>query len=502
MTAMVLSAACSNMSWAGPGIRTAADGPMIPVLTSTSPPPVASLTALPGMPAVTDERNVYAAAGRGMLSATAERAKQLVYVPHSKSGDVWVIDPSRFQVVATYPAGTELQHVVPSYDLRTLYATDDRGNTVLPFDPTTGKPGAKIPVVDPYNLYFTPDGAFAISVAERLRMLVWYDPRTWQQRGQTPIPGCAGIDHGDFTADGRTAVFTCEFDGRVAVVDVVSHQLLRLIDMPQRNTHMGPQDIRLSPDGAVFYIVDSDAGGLWVIDGAATRVLRFIPTGKGAHGLVFDRDAKRLFVSDRLQGAISVLDARTGALEATWPIPGGGSPDMGNVTADGTQLWLSRSLQPGGLRPVHPGRVAAAQDRRRQRTTRGERVAATRPILPRPHRNHPMTAQAGQVSETFSVVVDEHERAQGNLGQLLERILGHPDAAVAGAGAEDVGRGPGVERDGSRATPEAVQCRAVDAQRQDDRGVVLFGVGERPEQERAPRRGGSRVLADAGRPTT
>jgi hypothetical protein len=25
---------------------------------------------------------------------------------------------------------------------------------------------------------------------------------------------------------------------------------------------------------------------------------------------------------------------------ADWPIPGGGSPDMGNITADGTQLWL------------------------------------------------------------------------------------------------------------------------------------------------------------------
>jgi DNA-binding beta-propeller fold protein YncE len=338
----MLVAACSVVTWAGQSIRATANARVTPVPRSTSRPRAAApLAALPGMPAATDRHNVYAAAGRGMLTAAAAQGKALVYVPHSKSGDVWVIDPSNFQVIATYPAGTELQHVVPSYELRTLYATDDRGNALLSFDPTTGKPGAKTSVVDPYNLFFTPDGAFAISVAERLRTLVWYDPKTWRKQGQTPAPGCAGINHADFTADGRTAVFTCEFAGRVAVVDVASHQLLRLIDMPQRHTHMGPQDIRLSPDGAVFYIADSDAGGLWVLDGAATRVLRFIRTGKGAHGLIFDRDATRLFVTNRLQGTISVLNADTGAVQATWPIPGGGSPDMGNVTADGTQLWLS-----------------------------------------------------------------------------------------------------------------------------------------------------------------
>ena len=28
-------------------------------------------------------------------------------------------------------------------------------------------------------------------------------------------------------------------------------------------------------------------------------------------------------------------------VEANWPIPSGGSPDMGNVSADGKTLWLS-----------------------------------------------------------------------------------------------------------------------------------------------------------------
>ncbi len=114
-----------------------------------------------------------------------------------------------------------------------------------------------------------------------------------------------------------------------------------MIDMPTRNTRMGPQDIELAPDGSVSYIADHDQGGVWVLDGAATRVLREIPTGPGTHGLYLSRDARQLYVTNRHAGTVSVLDAYIGALQATWPIPGGGSPDMGNVTADGSQLWLS-----------------------------------------------------------------------------------------------------------------------------------------------------------------
>jgi DNA-binding beta-propeller fold protein YncE len=180
------------------------------------------------MPPGTDQHNVYAAAGANMLADAVRTAKPLVYVPHTESGDLWEIDPT-----------------------------------------TTGSPGAPIRVTDPYNLYFTPDGRSAISVAERHKKLVFYDPTTWRVQDTLPTPECAGIDHADFTPDGRTAVFTCEFAGRVAVVDVATHQLLRMIDMPHRNTTMGPQDIKLAPDGSVFYIPDSEHGGVWVLDGAA-----------------------------------------------------------------------------------------------------------------------------------------------------------------------------------------------------------------------------------------
>jgi DNA-binding beta-propeller fold protein YncE len=312
---------------------------------STSPPPAPptptpAIDGLPGMPPVVDASNVYSETVAGKLTPAALAARPLVYAPHNGSGEVMVIDPATFQVVDRFPAGVEVQHVVPSYDMTTLYATDDIGNTITPIDPTTGGHGEAIPIDDPYNMYFLPDGSAAVSVAEALRTLVFYDPHTWVEQGRLPVPDCGGVDHADFTADGRTAVFTCEFAGRVAVVDVASRTLLRMIDMPTRNTHMGPQDIKLSPDGSRFFIADSDQGGLWVLDGAAMQVIGQIPLAAGTHGIYPSRDARLLYVSNRLAGSVSVLDANSGEVQTTWPVPGG-SPDMGGVTADGSQLWLS-----------------------------------------------------------------------------------------------------------------------------------------------------------------
>ena len=41
-----------------------------------------------------------------------------------------------------------------------------------------------------------------------------------------------------------------------------------------------------------------------------------------AHGLQVSRDARRLYVSNRLEGSISVIDFSTNRVVAKWVIPG------------------------------------------------------------------------------------------------------------------------------------------------------------------------------------
>ena len=70
------------------------------------------------------------------------------------------------------------------------------------------------------------------------------------------------------------------------------------------------------------------------------KVIGFLRTGSGTHGLYPSRDARFLYVSNRSAGTVSVVSFRTRRVVATWRIPGG-SPDMGGVSADGSVLWLS-----------------------------------------------------------------------------------------------------------------------------------------------------------------
>ena len=314
--------------------------------------PSNAVTTMPGMPPVADPSNLYSETMTGKMSAAVADALPRIYVPNLRSNDVSVIDPSTMKVVDRFKVGVNPQHVVPSWDLKTLWvANNAEGRTdgsLTPVDPKSGKPGKPIAVDDPYNMYFSPDGKSAIVVAEALKRLDFRDPQTMALQYSIATPQCRGINHADFSIDGRYAIFTCEFQGGLTKVDLVDRKVLGYIRLSKGGM---PQDIRVSPDGKLFFIADMMADGVFVVDGESFKEIEFIATGKGSHGLYPSRDGKKLYVANRGSnkihgpprgpGSVSVIDFATRKVETTWPIPGGGSPDMGNVSADGKTLWLS-----------------------------------------------------------------------------------------------------------------------------------------------------------------
>ena len=289
------------------------------------------------MPSVDDPTNVYSHDAAGLLSPVVAQIPNRIYVPNSVSNTVDVIDPATGVIVNHFAVPAQPQHVVPSYDLKTLWVNSDVGNALVPIDPMTGQPGKPVAVSDPYNLYFTPDGQYAIVMAERMHRIDWLNPQTMAQVSSTAVP-CKGVNHADFSLNGRYFIVSCEFDGKVLKLDTLTH---KVVGQMQLTPNAMPQDVKMAPDGKVFYIADMQSNGVWEIDGDTFTKIGFIPTGKGAHGLYVSRDAKVMYVTNRGEGSIGLIDLATRTVMKTFKIAGGGSPDMGGLSVDGTQLWVS-----------------------------------------------------------------------------------------------------------------------------------------------------------------
>ena len=265
-------------------------------------------------------------------------------------------------------------------------------------------------------MYFTPDGRHAIVVAERLHRLDFRNPHTFALQRSLTVP-CVGIDHLDFSADGSYLIASCEFSGQLVKVDLRSDTIAAVMTLPDGGAGM-PQDVKLSADGRIFYVADNRASGVWIVDGDSMRVLGFIHTGAGAHGLYPSRNGRFLYVTNRVAGSISVISFATRKVVATWQIPGGGSPDMGGVTANGRC-----SGSPGATTAsCTPSRPAPGTCWRRSRSARARTASASGrnpAATPRPHRRH---AVAASRRPTWRILFSPAASSSASSGSRLPRL--------------------------------------------------------------------------------
>jgi YVTN family beta-propeller protein len=277
-------------------------------------------------------RNVYAATMRG-LAPQLVGVPERVYVPNEVGGTVSVVDAATLEVIGRFPAGRLPHHVTPDWDLSKLYVSSMSSGLLVEVDPVSGMAAGQRVLPAPYNLYFTPDGEKAIVVAETLNRLDWYERTTWRYLKSTPVPW-AGVDHLDFSADGDYLIASTEFSGVAIRVDTTA-----MVITGQVRVGGLPIDVRLVPDGSVFYIANQSRHGVSLVEGNSLTEVGFVPTDRGAHGLAMSRNARYMYVGNRLAGSISVMDTERHEVVATWPV--GGSPDMLQVSSDGQQLWIS-----------------------------------------------------------------------------------------------------------------------------------------------------------------
>jgi YVTN family beta-propeller protein len=295
--------------------------------------------------------SVYSQTAAGMLAPQVRRDPAYLYVPDSAGSRVTVIDQRTRRVVRVIPAGYLSQHVVPSYDLRTLITNSSYADRLVEIDPRTARRTRSVPMPRPYNLYFTPDGRTAVVMIEEHNTIRFADPHTFHAIKDLTSPSCLGPNHADFSANGRFFVVSCEFSGELLKVSTLGRRVIGVLHLDPHPTAraaapmtMGrsvPQDVRISPDGTTFYVADMGTNELRLINARTFRQSGTVGLPSMPHGLYPSRDGTQLYISDRGAGKVSVLDLSTNRIVDTWTIPGGGSPDMGGVSADGTMLWLS-----------------------------------------------------------------------------------------------------------------------------------------------------------------
>ena len=319
-----------------------------PMTTSPTPTPSGSAAArpvaaqfrnmLPGMPPVVDG-DVYGADRPGRVSQRIADDPAYLYVPNSYGAPITtVIDQRTHKIVRILQTGSLSQHVTPSYDLDTLYVEASEANQLVALDPATGRITRRIGIERPYNLYFTPDGRTAIVMDEEHDTILFTDPESFEVHDSISDEGCEGPNHADFSANGQYFLVTCEFSGSILKISTLGHKVLSTLDLPAGSK---PQDIRLAPDGLNFFVADMNRNLLLQIPWDKLQVKAETPTPAMPHGVYPSRDGRFLYISNRMAGSVSVFSLSELKIVDTWTIPGGGTPDMGGVSADGTTLWLS-----------------------------------------------------------------------------------------------------------------------------------------------------------------
>ncbi len=280
-------------------------------------------------PAMNVYRNTLGTVPNSRLAGIPPR----VYVPNSTAATVDVIDPTTMAITDHFRVGAIPHHITPSWDMTKLYVNNEGSSSLTVIDSASGKVTGNISVPFPYNLYFTPDGKKAVVIVERLARIDFRDPETWQLLKSVPIPW-RGIDHIDFSADGGYLLGSTEWSGIIVKVDTNTMEITGSL-----NVGGLPIDVRLAPDGSVFYITNQGRHGVSIVDGNLMTEVGFLPTAHGAHGLQVSRDTHFMYVSNRDSGSISVIDMAKRSVVVTWSV--GGSPDMLQLSPDGKELWAS-----------------------------------------------------------------------------------------------------------------------------------------------------------------
>ena len=268
-------------------------------------------------------------------------ANSPIFVLNSLDADISVVDPVSFTQLKRIPTGKEPHHLYLTPDEKSLIVANALGDSLTFIDPRTAQVQRVLQgISDPYHLRFSPDMKWFVTAANRLDHVAIYrwvpgdaaKPLQLVKRVEAPkTPSHLSIDS-------KSSLLY------VSLQDSDELMAVNLADQtPRWKIKVGkmPADIYLTPDDKHLLVALTGDAVVEVYDvqGAQPRLVKRLPTGKGAHSFRALGDKRHVFVSNRAANTISKIQLSDFTVVAELPGPGG--PDDMDVLADGKTLLVT-----------------------------------------------------------------------------------------------------------------------------------------------------------------
>ena len=190
--------------------------------------------------------------------------------------------------------------------------------------------------LDPYQLRFSPDMKWFVTVANRLNHIDIY---RWDGKDLTlakRIPSGKTPSHIWIDTKSTTAYASMQDSDELVAVDLATQTLKWRV-----KTGSLPADVFGTPDDKYLLVglTGGDRVEVYDVTGPQAKLFKTIPTGEGAHAFRALGDGRHVFVGNRVANTINKIDYTTLESVAQFKAPGG--PDCMEVSADGKLLLVS-----------------------------------------------------------------------------------------------------------------------------------------------------------------
>lgn len=268
--------------------------------------------------------------------ASAQSANPL-FVLNSLDADVSVIDPVSWKVTQRIATGKEPHHLYMTPDEKSVIVANAGGDSLTFIDPRTAQVQRVVRgTLDPYQLRFSPDMKWFVTVANRLNHIDIY---RWDGKDITlvkRIPSGKTPSHIWIDTKSTTAYASMQDSDELVAVDLNTQTLKWRV-----KTGPLPADVFGTPDDK--YLMVGMTGGnhveVYDVSGPQAKLFKTIPTGEGAHAFRALGDGRHVFLGNRVANTINKIDYTTLESVAQFAAPGG--PDCMEVSADGKLLFVS-----------------------------------------------------------------------------------------------------------------------------------------------------------------